>query len=366
LQGYTVSGQQLGYVSTGNLIPNPNLRPVSISEKEAGLYMQFLQSRIGIDLTYYDKTTTDDIVKITVSPTSGYNQDVQNIGRIRNSGIEMLFTATPVKSKSFKWDMSFNFAVNNNKVLYIGGLNSIVIDGAYPRWGSEVSISNVVGMPYGQIMGFAYKRDPRGNIMYSDGFTNPAPAGEPEQTGILPLGSTVYKQSGGLSNELHYKDVSLSFLIDFKFGAKIYSGTNLLLYYYGLQQATLQGREGGYIGPGVLENGHPNSFAVPAQQYFQDISATGTDHIAEEFVYDASFVKLRSLSLAYSFPEKKMKNGLIKGLTISLVGRNLATLIKHTPNIDPESSVNNTNGQGLELSGYPAVRSMGLNINMRL
>ncbi|MDP4217483.1 MAG: SusC/RagA family TonB-linked outer membrane protein [Bacteroidota bacterium] len=366
LQGYTVSGQQLGYVSTGSLIPNANLRPVSISEKEGGLYMQFLESRLGFDLTYYDKQTTDDIVKITVSPTSGYTQDVQNIGRIRNSGFELLFTANPVKSKSFKWDLSFNFAVNNNKVLYIGGLNSIVIDGAYPRWGSEVSISNVVGMPYGQIMGFAYKRDPRGRYIYSDGLSNPAPAGEPEHAGIIPLGSTVYRQTGGLSNEFHYKDLSLSFLVDFKFGAKIYSGTNLLLYYYGLQSATLQGREGGYIGPGVLENGHPNTFSVPAQQYFQDISATGADHIAEEFVYDASFVKLRSLILAYSFPEKKSKNGVIKGLTISLVGRNLATLVKHTPNIDPESSINNSNGQGLELSGYPAVRSMGLNINMRL
>jgi TonB-linked SusC/RagA family outer membrane protein len=365
LQGYAVSGQQLGYVSTNGVIPNANLRPVSISEKELGLYMQFLQGRLGFDLTFYDKQTTNDIVKITVSPTSGYNQDIENIGRIRNSGIEMLFTATPVKTKSFKWDMSFNFAVNNNKVLYTGGLPSIVIDGAYPRWGSEVSISNVVGMPYGQIMGFAYKRDPRGNIIFSDGSNNPAPAGEPEQTGIVPLGSTVYKQTGGLSNELHFKEFSMSFLVDFKYGAKIYSGTNLLLYYYGLQKTTLQGREGGYTGRGVMDNGHPNTFSVPAQQYFQDISASGTDHIAEEFIYDASFIKLRSLALSYSIPEKRLKNAAIKGLTFSVVGRNLATLMKHTPNIDPESSVNNTNGQGLELSGYPAVRSMGFNINVR-
>jgi hypothetical protein len=90
---------------------------------------------------------------------------------------------------------------------------------------------------------------------------------------------------------------------------KIYSGTNLLLYYYGLQKKTLQGREEGYIGKGVLENGHPKRYAVPAQQYFQDISAGGTDHIAEEFVYDASFIKWRSASLTYTVPRLAASDG---------------------------------------------------------
>ncbi len=88
LQGYAINGQQVGFVATNGVIPNGNLRPVSIAEKELGLYMQFLHERLGFDLTLYDKQTTDDIVKITVSPTSGYNQDIENIGRIRNSGIE--------------------------------------------------------------------------------------------------------------------------------------------------------------------------------------------------------------------------------------------------------------------------------------
>ena len=127
----------------------------------------------------------------------------------------------------------------------------------------------------------------------------------------------------------------------------------------------MQGRDGGYTGAGVMEDGHPNAIAVPAQRYFQDISAGGKDHIAEEFVYDASFIKWRSFSLGYSLPASLFKKGWIKAATLSLVGRNLAILMKHTPNIDPESSINNTNGQGLELSGYPAVRSMGININVK-
>jgi hypothetical protein len=234
-----------------------------------------------------------------------------------------------------------------------------VIDGAFPRWGSEVSISNVVGMSYGQIMGYGYKNNAKGQRLFNG-------AGEPEQSdSVIALGSGVYKQTGGLSNTFHYRNFALSFLLDFKYGAKIYSGTNLLLYNYGLQKTTLQGREGGYVGKGVNDAGAVNTVSVNAQTYFTDISAGGADHIAEEFVYDASFIKLRSLSLTYSLPESILKNSFIKGFNVSLVGRNLATLVKHTPNIDPESSLNNTNGQGLELSGYPAMRSIGLNVNVK-
>ena len=368
LAGYTISGQPLGFIATSNLlalIPNASLRPVSIAEKELGLVMQFLKGRLGFDFTYYSKQTTNDIVRITVSPTSGYYEYIENIGRIRNRGIELLLSGSPFKTPAFSWNVAFNLAINNNKVLDIGGAQSIVINGAYPRWGSEVSISNVVGLPYGQIMGYAYRRDPKGNIIYSDGVSSSTPAGDPEHTDVVPLGSTVYKQTGGVTNELRYKDLSLSMLVDFKFGARIYSGTNLLLYQYGLQKKTLQGREGGYIGKGVTADGHPNTIAVPAQRYFQDISAGGTDHIAEEFVYDASFIKLRSMALTYTLSPVILRKTFVKGLSFSLVGRNLATLLKHTPNIDPESSINNTNGQGLELSGYPPVRSFGFNINMK-
>jgi len=368
LASYTINGQPLGYIATSNLvplIPNATLRPVSIAEKEAGLIMRLLKNRLGFDFTFYSKQTTNDIVRITVSPTSGYFEYIENIGKIRNRGIELLVTGVPLKSPVFSWNVSFNLAINNNKVLDIGGAKSIVINGAYPRWGSEVSISNVVGLPYGQIMGYAYRRDEKGNIIYSDGASSATPAGEPEHTEVVPLGSTVYRQTGGLTNELRYKDLSFSVLVDFKFGAHLYSGTNLLLYQYGLHKKTLAGREGGYIGKGVTADGHPNTTAVSSQQYFQDISAGGTNHIAEEFVYDASFVKLRSMVLSYSFPAAMLKKIFLKGISCSLVGRNLATFLKHTPNIDPESSINNTNGQGLELSGYPPVRSWGVNINMK-
>ena len=362
--GYTISGQTLGYIASGSL-PNADLRPVSIAEKELGLTARFLRDRVGFDAAVYNKQTTNDIVQTSISPTSGYFQYIENIGRIRNSGIELQFDVSPVKQALYGWNIAFNYSVNNNKVLSIGGQPSIVIKGAYPRWGSEVSISNVVGLPYGQIMGYAYKRDAKGHILFSDGVTNPAPVGEPEQTGVVPLGSTVYRQIGGMTNTFRWHAFTLSALIDFKYGAKLYSGTNLLLDYFGLQKNTLAGREGGYVGKGMLENGHPNTMAVPAQQYWQDISAGGSDHIAEEFVYDASFIKLRSAVLTWTAPSGMLKTKVVKELSFSAVGRNLAILMKHVPNVDPESSINNSNGQGLELSGYPATRSWGFNMNVK-
>jgi hypothetical protein len=233
-----------------------------------------------------------------------------------------------------------------------------VVDGAFPRWGDGVSVKHVIGLPFAQITGYAYRRNDAGQIIYdANGFPL-------RSENVVPLGTGVYKTTGGWSNEFRYKDFALAFLFDFKYGAKIYSGTNILLYNSGLQEKTLQGRDGGYVGPGVDEDNKTNTVSVPAQIYWQAIS-TGASHVTEEFVYDASFIKLRSLSLSYQLPATVLKNGFIKGVTLSLVGRNLATLVKHTPNIDPEANLNNTNGQGLELSGYPAQRNLGFNVNVK-
>ena len=366
LQGYAISGQPVGYVATQangqSVIPNAALRPVQITEKEVGVNMEFFNNRAGFDVAYYDKQTTDDIVDVTVSPTSGYPQKVENIGKISNKGIEVLLTGTPVKTRSFSWDISFNIGNNSNKVLYLGGAPSIVIAGAIPRWGSEVSISNVVGMAYGQIMGYGYSMDNKGQRVFKNGEPVPTPT-------VVPLGSSVFKQTGGFKNTFTYKNWSLSALIDFKYGAKIYSGTNLLLDFYGLQKNTLAGR--GATGNGTITargddvSGGPNATAVGVQQYWQDISGDGNDHIAQEFVYDASFIKLRALTLMYSLPAKTFSGTFIKGISVTAVGRNLWTIMKHVPNIDPESSLNNGNGQGLELSGFPYTRNYGLNVNLR-
>ena len=361
LRNYTINGINTVTQNNDNKLPNEYLKPVHISEFETGLNLSFFQSRLNFDMAYYQKKTSDDIATVSTSSASGYNAKVVNVGKIKNSGFEFMVDAYPVKTKAFTWNTTLNFAYNKSKVEYLGeGVDRLSIDGAQSRNGN-VYIYNIVGSAYGEIVGNKYKRDADGKLLLKDGLPQ---AGE--QTS---LGNGVYKWTGGWRNSFTYKNFTLGFLIDAKFGAKIFSGTNYQLYYYGMHKNTLNGRtvESPYaktVFAGIDEaTGQANTKAVTAQDYYKAICNA---NIAEEFVYDASFIKLRELSLTYTFPKSMLSSmKVVKGLSVSLIARNLWTIMKHTPNIDPESAVNATNGQGLELNGYPTTRNIGFNVNVK-
>lgn len=364
LESYKVNGQTSATVSNST-VPNKDLKPVRISEYEIGLNMAFFNNRLSFDAAYYHKNTKDDIAAVSTSSASGFSAAIQNIGEIENDGFEFMLNVVPVHTSSFNWNTTFNIAYNNSNVKYLGeGVESLSIDGAMAN-GGYASIQNIVGKPYGQIVGKAYLRDEAGNIIYKDGL--------PQATSeAVSLGCGVYKVTGGWRNEFSYKGWNLAFLLDFKAGAKLFSGTNLNLYSNGLHKNTLQGRgnngEGTIIGQGVMLDEAtgkyvPNTVAVDAQTYWKSM---GRNQIAEEFIYNASFIKLRELSLGYTFPQSMLKKlKVVKGLSVSLIGRNLWTILKHTDNIDPESAYTNSNGQGLELNGYPATRNVGFNLNVK-
>jgi TonB-linked SusC/RagA family outer membrane protein len=362
LENYVVNGQKIAVTNTSTY-PNVNLKPVQISEYEAGLNVSFFNTRLSFDLAYYKKNTKDDIAVVTTSKTAGYDAQVRNIGEVENSGFEFMVDIVPVYSRDFRWNTTLNFAINNSEVIFLGdGVETLSIDGAQARSGN-VWVQNIVGRTYGQLVGYKYKRH-NGEIVYKDGYAQ-------REDEVSELGSGVYKWTGGWNNRITYKNVSLDFLVDFKFGAKLFSGTNYNLTSNGLHKKTLQGREtagnGTIVGNGVMDDGNgnyvKNTVAVTAQSYWQNLVGS---NIGEEFIYDASFIKLREVALGYTFPKSILgKQPYIKELGIALVGRNLWTILKHTDNIDPESAINNTNGQGLELNGYPATRSIGLNVNIK-
>jgi len=361
LRNYTINGVSVATQNNGNVYPNANLKPVHISEFEVGLNLSFFQNRLTFDMAYYVKKTTDDIVQVSTSSGSGYGAMIANVGKIRNSGFEFMVDAYPVKTKDFEWNTTLNLAWNDNEVEDLGdGVDRLQISGAQSRSGN-VYVYNVVGSSYGELIGHKYKRDASGNLILKDGL----PQAEDELTS---LGNGVYNFTGGWNNRFSYKNFFLSFLIDFKFGAKIFSGTNYNLYYYGMHEQTLKGRDasnptGTYVFPGVNEDGTANTTAVTAQNYYRAIC---NNSIGEEFVYKADFIKLRELAIGYTFPKKLLEPlKFVKGLSASIVARNLWCIKKWTPNIDPESSINNTNGQGLELNGYPTTRNIGFNLNVK-
>lgn len=362
--GSTHVGRPLGGFTSGENYPNANLKPFTSTETEYGLDIRFFNNRLGLDITYYNQKTTDDILNANISQTSGFRTTTVNLGEITNKGVEFLLTGTPVKS-DITWDVSLNFAKNKSNVAaLIKGQTEVI--GEEPRT-RTVFIKHIVGHPYGMITGQVQQRDPASGLLVYDENGTPLTDGS-----YQILGNGVPDFTGGINNSFSWKNLNLTFLIDFKSGGDIYSGTNVRMTQAGFTKQTLMGREGeaplsitGVVQDGADPNGNPiykpmTKTLTPgeAQNYW---SALG-DRAAERFVYDASFVKLRQLTLGFNLPKKILSRTPVQNLMVSFVARNLAILYKNVDNIDPESSYTSSNSQGLDYFGMPATRSFGFNI----
>jgi TonB-linked SusC/RagA family outer membrane protein len=329
-----LNGSQLGIISNLN-IPNSSLIASLASELEIGTELRFLNDRLSLDLTWYNKNSRDEIVSAPASVTSGYGGAVLNIGQLQNRGIEALVSGTPFKTNDFRWTTSLNGSINYNKVISLAaGQSSLPV--ATSRSGNGFT-QQVVGLPAYQVMAFDYQRDATGKVVV-DGSGIPV-AGE-----LKPYGSAYAKWIVGWSNDFSYKHFSLSFLIDGKFGGHIFSATDYYGYVLGLHQGTLANRD---------------ALGTAAATYYSTLA----NNVSSLFVQNASFIKFRQIMLGYSFPAS-MFNHAIKGATLSLVGRNLFYLLKRTDNIDPESDYS-YNAQGLELGGVPPTRTYGLNLSVK-
>lgn len=347
-------GVTLMTIST-NTIPN-KLTPYTSTTGEAGVETRLFNSRLGLDLTLYNRTTTNDIVNASVPLSSGYTGVALNVGKIRNKGIEMLLSGTPVAGE-LGWDVSYNMAYNDNKVLKIAdGLTSLFLPGATTRT-QNGGIYHFAGMPFGMIAGNRARTDAKGQTVYNSA------TGVPLQGPLTALGRGVPPLTMGLNNSFTYKNISLGILLDGKFGAQVYAATNAYGSQYGLDKRTAENgvRENGLAVSGVDQNGNAYTGTVSAQTYYSTIWATLTD----QFVTDADFIKLRQVIVGYSFPKKLLGKTGVQSASLSLVARNLFLLYNTARNIDPESSYSNSNAQGLENFGLPTARSYGLNLFVR-
>ncbi|MCF0050948.1 SusC/RagA family TonB-linked outer membrane protein [Dyadobacter sp. LJ53] len=367
---YSLNGNpHLGYpmasfssaMGNGGNIPNSMLKPLTVTETEIGIDFRLFNNKIGVDFTYYDQQTTDDILNATISRSSGFGSTSVNLGKLQNRGIELLLTATPLKSSSVTWDLTLNLARNSNKVKsLIDGVDELVMD--EPRTRNSY-IKNIVGQPFGMITGRVQKLSPDGQpVFYSDG----RPVGS---AGYEVIGNGIAKLTGGLTNAFNYKGFDLSFLVDFKVGGDILSGTNMRLDSWGVSKRSLQGREGEapLTVTGVTQEGtdyKPFTKTLTPQEAYNYWGSVGgeADAVTTMYLYDASFVKLRQLTLGYSFPKKLLEKTPLQNLTLSFVGRNLAILFKNIDNVDPESTYSNGNSQGFDYFGFPSTRSYGFNL----
>lgn len=346
--------------TASNRLRNFDLKPELTRSWEVGTELRFLDSRLGFDVTYYDKSTSNQIIPVQISPMTGFTERILNAGRISNRGVELAANAVPVRlDNGFEWEVTANYTRNRSRVEELhSDLQTIVLGTYY-----GVTVEARKGQPYGQLYGRKYERDSQGNIVVG---SNGVPLNR-TQNPIGLLGNYNPDWNGGLGNRFSFRGLELGFLLDTQQGGSIYSLTN----YYGRRSGvlieTLQGRENSateqtLIVPGVrvLANGDtvPNDIPVTAQLYHRGIGG-----VSEEFVYDASFVKLREVRLGYAVPRSFTDRIGVSSMQVALVGRNLA-LWSDVPHIDPETAFNAGNVQGFEYSQMPSARSIGFNVSV--
>ncbi len=358
---YANAWGSLASLKESNELLNAELKPEITSSYEVGTELKFWQNRIGLDVTYYDKQSYNQILKVDVSNASGFSSKWLNAGLLQNRGIEIQLTGTAVKTNSFKWDITLNWARNQNKVKeLIDNLTTYTL-GTMRGMGIEAR----VGQPYGTFFGQGFMRAPDGQIVYDQ---SGYPVIDPVRR---VLGNFTPKWIGGLQNTFTYKNLSLTTLIDMKQGGDIFSQTINIGRYTGVLKETTVGRETGIVGQGVVNVGTaanpeyvPNTKSISSEEWHHKYYLLTNN---EETIFDGSYVKLREVRLTYVFPGKVFKRLPFRDITISAVGRNLALLHSNIPHIDPETSYyGDSNVQGIENGQIPTTRSVGFNISLNL
>jgi len=362
-------------------LANLNLKPEISNSYEVGAELKFLKNRIGIDVTYYNSTTRNQILNIPLSVSSGFNSRSINAGKIKNWGYEVMLNIQGVKTKNFKWNTDLNFSANRSKVLELrDGLTNFVMASR------RVTVEARVGERMGDLYGIGFARvqntDPAAPYYDASGkfvgqMVFDASNGRPVRTtNRIKLGNYNPDFLLGIMNGFNYKGVNLSFLFDIRSGGNLYSETQTVGREGGITTETLEGRADGYdltkAGNGVIGKGVAFVGGVP-QENTRKVAArewhtawTGGRGIAEGVMYDASFVKLRELQMGYTIPDKFWGKLPLRSVNISLVGRNLLLWDK-VPHIDPEnmSYSGGTALPGIENMAIPSSRSYGVNLNVK-
>lgn len=352
------------FASSGSVdavLYNATLKPEISTSYEAGLDIRFIKNRFGLDITYYNSLTRNQIVQVPMNWSTGYSAAFLNSGEVRNRGVEVVINSKNIVTKNFNWSTTINWAKNQNRVLSLaedlGGEDNQVIG-----TGGNATIIAKVGGSTGDVYGFGFVRSPDGQIVYN---SNGLPA---RPSDIQFIGSAFADWKGGIQNELSYKNFRFSFLVDGQYGGIIYSQTHHKMSEQGKLKHTLRGREENYIiGEGVVDDGSgrfvPNTKKVLPVEYYTDYYRRAN---VESNSFDASFLKLREARFEYSLPKKVLAKSFIRQVSLAIYGRDLLMLTSF-PIFDPETAALNgtTLIPGVEIGQLPSTRTMGLNVTLK-
>ncbi len=360
------NGATLGSLS--RTMNNRDLKPEKTYSWEVGTDLRFLNNRLGLDFTYYKTRTENQIINAQLPTSSGYLRRYYNAGEIHNDGIELMLYGTPIKKANFTWEVNVNWAKNNSVVnSLIEGVDRFQIG----NYSSYIYVYAEVGKPYGYLRGLGVKRDVNGKMIMEDG------GGLLMKDPDKPFGTSTPDWIGGITNTFKYKNVDLNFLVDVKKGGVMYSASYSKMLTNGMIAETLFGRDDYYIRKVIW--GESDS-ELSGGAYWDAVYSDGTSakrfmspqnfaytrpNYAEFTMFDASYVKLRELAMGYTVPKSVVNRLKIERMRLALVGRNLWTIHKNTPQgFDPEASQTSGNGQGIENGSLPPYAVYGFDIKL--
>lgn len=347
---------------------NPNLEPERTKSWEAGLEMQFLKRRIGFDLSLYKTNTINQIVDLPISESTGFTRVYTNVGNIENKGIELTLDLVPIQTENLSWDITTNFTKNKNTIKsLIEGIDNYQL-GSFQ---GGVSVNATVGQPYGTIQGTVYETHANGQRLVDQSTGKYVIS----STNDNVLGTFIPDWNAGINNKVSYKNFTFSFLIDIQQGGSVFSLDRWYGEGTGITTNTVFTNDlgnpvrntiangGGMLLSGVDENGNPNTKRVE--------TSDGTDGVfgylgsaSSDYVYDASFVKLREVTFGYTFP-KKMLGETFQELYLGLSGTNLWIIDKNLPDADPEAGLSSGNLQGFQSGVLPTTRNFAFNLKVK-
>ncbi len=347
---------------------NPNLRPVKSETAEAGLEMQFLDRRLGFDVTYYRTLNKGQVLPVAYSTATGYSSQYINAGTLENKGFEVQMNITPIKLKDFSWDINLNWSNNKNKIVSLTeGIENLQL-GSYQ---GGVTINAQVGQPYGTIKGtdFTYLNGQKvvnslGRYVVNTSTNN-------------VIGNISADWIGGIRNKFTYKQLSLGFLIDMQKGGQMFSLDQSYGLATGLYDYTAGNNElgnpirnsiangGGIINPGVTAAGLPNTVRTASPNQYGNVYGYRRAPNAA-FIYDAGFVKLRELNITYTLPSALVAKMKLTEMKFSVVGSNLWIISKSLPYADPESGMSSGNlSSGYSGGSLPTTKNIGCNLTFK-
>ncbi len=365
LSGSPYNGNPQMY--TNNQVVDPNIKPALNTSFEVGFDTKFLKNRAGLSVTYFNEVREDEIIPVTLSSATGRTSYLTNAGKSKRTGIEVILDGTPVKTKDFVWDITVNYGTSNPTIESLpGGLTSMNAPGGSDDW-AFVSVTHELGSKWGQLRGRAIRTDDNGNKVI-----NRESGAFEYETGQY-LGSVLPDFTGGVINSFTlFNLVNVNAGIDFQKGGNFFSLSEMWMDYTGLAERTAEVNDkgsnvrdavedgGGVHVIGVDETGAAYDDYVDSYTYFTQFNS---NTIASEFVHDASYIKLRDVSVTFNLPKKWLSSTFLNTASVGFVGRNLWLISVSKDNVhgwDP-SELSQTYGENAQL---PGTKSYGFNVKL--